>query len=103
MFKLKTGVSIQALTSQMVLAVTAVHSVYDSLGYDCVLTSGDDGLHGEKSLHYAGNACDFRTRCIPKEEHEHLTELIRDVLSVDFDVVLEETHIHVEYQPRGGR
>ena len=85
------------------VAVHVVASIYHEAGYKCVLTAGMDGQHSRASLHYAGHALDFRTRHVPMPEMEELVAEIRDCLGTDFDVVLEPTHLHVEYQPKGER
>lgn len=62
------------------------------------LTSVTDGKHGETSLHYAGFAVDI-------DHHDPgsfpwIREKLVDRLTVEFDVVVEATHIHIEFQPK---
>lgn len=63
-----------------------------------VITSGADGRHSLTSLHYSGNALDLRRRNL--RNPEGVVERLKDTLGIDYDVILEATHIHVEYQPR---
>jgi conjugal transfer mating pair stabilization protein TraG len=69
----------------------------------CTITSANDGQHSEKSLHYSGNALDFRTKDYLGDKMA-LVDSIRTALGPDFDVVLEDEglpneHVHLEYQP----
>lgn len=69
--------------------------------YDCVLTSGIEGKHGWSSEHFKGDAADFRIRHLPdRETAVDITQRISEALGDDFDVVLEDSHIHVEYDPK---
>lgn len=67
-----------------------------------VITAATDGPHSRASLHYSGSALDFRTRDLGLDRHgmESLAKTLRERLGHDFDVVLEETHLHVEWQPK---
>lgn len=67
---------------------------------EIVITSGLDGKHGAKSLHYTGNAFDIRTWIYTEAEIEQLMKDIKELLGKDYDVVLESDHIHIEYDPK---
>lgn len=101
--RLKTGVDISNIQPQIVFALIPADALYRDEGIECVITSGRDGKHSLTSLHYSGNAVDLRTRDL-KVKDSFLPSLIRDRLAdrlgVDYDVILEKTHIHLEYQPR---
>tara|TARA_R110002049_G_scaffold281333_1_gene460877 strand:+ start:38543 stop:38806 length:264 start_codon:yes stop_codon:yes gene_type:complete len=84
----------------MVLALMVADSVYKSHGYDATLTSGVEGKHSETSLHYAGGAGDLRINDLPQGVAPVIAADLGEALGEDFDVVLEETHIHIEFQPR---
>lgn len=83
---------------ELILAVMAAKDVYDNLGVDFVITSINDGKHSQTSLHYAGCAFDLRIWNI--ENPVRVANNIRAKLNIHYDVVLEPTHIHIEYQPR---
>jgi hypothetical protein len=51
-------------------------------------------------MHYAGAAVDIRTRDLAPEEQKKFEARVRECLGEDFDVVLEETHLHLEFQPK---
>ena len=64
------------------------------------ITSLMDGTHSARSLHYSGRAVDFRTRDLSALEVAHLAAALKSDLGPAFDVVVEETHIHVEWDPK---
>jgi hypothetical protein len=66
-------------------------------GEDLVITCGTDGKHRTGSLHYIGHAVDIRRSSL--KDAELTVGKFRNVLGDDFDVILEPTHIHVEFQP----
>lgn len=100
MIQLKYGVDLLGLKPEAVIAVICAASVLREHGYATVVTSVSDGTHGRASLHYAGLAIDLRTSHIPEDDRGTMSSLIADALGAQFDVVLEETHIHIEFQPK---
>ena len=97
---LKEGVSLVGINPALVIGAIVVADAYAELGTDCVITSALDGQHSETSLHYVGNALDFRTRDLSPEQQQQLTATLKERLGADFDVVLESDHCHVELQAR---
>lgn len=100
MIHLKEGVKLHGLTPEMNLGIQIVHGAYLTLGYICVVTSVSDGEHMKGSLHYKGCAADFRIKQLSKNALARLPGLCRARLGDDFDVVLEQTHLHVEWDPK---
>ena len=96
---LKKGVSIKNLVPQMVFAVMVVNDWCKENDVECVVTSGDEGRHMAGSLHYEGKALDFRTRDLPAHSKPAMFAEVQERLGSDFDVVLEKTHLHIEWQP----
>ena len=96
---LKEGVQLTGLRPEMVLATVVIDAVYTELGVPTVITSAVDGQHSENSLHYTGLALDFRTNTLPPDFQGKLLNLVTTRLGAEFDVVLEEDHLHVEFQP----
>ena len=106
---LKPGVRISKLTPPMALGNQVVHCVYSEHSYPCIITSGEDGRHSPKSLHYSGNALDYRTKNIVSiKEKMRVLAVCRERLGKNYDVLLEclnrpNEHLHVEYDPPGGK
>jgi hypothetical protein len=99
--ELKQGVKPLGITTEIILAVLIASEVYKSFEVDFVVTSITDGKHSQQhSLHYSGNAFDIRIKNIPdKKMIDEIFLEIRRRLTNDYQVVLEPTHIHIEYQP----
>ena len=99
---IKPGVSLKKLTPQMAVAYTIASFIYqEKAGVPCVITAGSDGTHGPHSLHYEGNALDLRTKHLRPDQIHPIQVALVMALSDEFDVVLEDDHIHIEYQPKG--
>lgn len=99
MLRLKPGVRVVGVRQEIVLAITIAHSVFAAHGYTCTVTSIVDGQHSAKSLHYPGCAFDARTRHLADGLAETIANELSEALGVDYDVVLEPTHLHIEFQP----
>lgn len=93
---LNNNVSIRGIKAETVLAINIIHLVYSSINEHLTITSITDGEHMPKSLHYVGFALDIRK---PTSEYDIDYDL-RKCLGKEFDVVVEEDHIHIEYQPK---
>lgn len=105
MFQLKHSVELDDLRPQITLAILVAKDVYSTLGYDLTITSANDSKHSTTSLHYSGQAIDLRVRGMSQSEMKSVSELIRERLTMHFDVSLESSttsnaHIHIEYQPK---
>lgn len=98
--RIKDGVRLQGINPVMVIADAVVASCFEHAGAYCMITSCTDGPHSDQSLHYAGLALDYRTNHITPALAEGVAHLARERLGDGFDVVLEQTHIHVEYDPK---
>lgn len=70
----------------------------DHLADDLVVTSICDGEHSRTSLHWSGCAADLRRWNIP--DPNSFVDWLREALTDEFDVVLEDDHIHMEFQPK---
>lgn len=85
---------------EIVRARRIVAQVWQSRGATVTVTSGLDGTHQAKSLHYEGLAEDYRTSDAPKGQLLGMVSEIRALLGGSYDVVLESTHLHVEFDPK---
>lgn len=96
--RFKDSVRQRGASTVIVLAIYATDRVYADFNERLVVTSLTDGKHMIGSLHHTGEAFDCR---LPQTaDPSHIADAIRDALGPNYDVVLEETHIHVEYDPR---
>jgi hypothetical protein len=96
--KIKKGASLQGLNPVMREVLVEADKIWESLGKELVVTSGTDGAHRAGSLHYYGYALDFRTRYFS----ERCRRIAYNRLCVKLDtepfmVLLQPTHIHVQY------
>ncbi|MEQ8504574.1 MAG: hypothetical protein RIB80_04560 [Rhodospirillales bacterium] len=97
---LKPGVRIHGIRPETHIGITICWSVFQSLGLDMTVTSVTEGKHSRGSLHYQGAAFDLRTRDMTFEQKHAAVQGLADALGDDFDVVVEKTHLHIEYQPK---
>ncbi len=107
----KAGVELDGLKPEMVPAVEAANEVAHQLtGEPTTITSGLDGEHKDGSLHPEGLAVDVRRvdRVVDQFGRVHFPDLaqaieqtnaIRAELGDDYDVILEATHVHIEFDP----
>lgn len=100
MISIKDSVSIQGMRPELMFGVLVAYDAYTMWGCHFTLTSVCDGKHSETSLHYSGCAFDCRTRDVDPNILDKIVEQIADGLGEHFDVIKEETHLHIEYQPR---
>ena len=98
--KLKKGVKLLGIRPELLIAIQIAEGIYTEHGQELVITSVCDGKHSFTSLHYSGNAVDFRTRYFDEQTILNVALALQTSLTKDFDVVIEPTHLHIEYQPR---
>ena len=91
------GRVLQQIVQFVTLAIIQAQNVFRNLNEPMVITSMLDGVHSHKSLHYAGQAVDIR-----RPSSHTIDEIMVQLkyLGPLYDIVLEPTHIHIEYQPK---
>jgi len=94
---IKAGVDISRLKRECRRSLPKVQRVLDVDGEELTITSTYEGNHGEGSLHYADEAYDIE---LPHHDPIGRCSDIRKDLGPDFDVVGEDTHIHIEHDPK---
>lgn len=105
---LSRGVSVE-----IACVVPFVKSVFDSHKLPCILTSITDRKHGVGSLHYIGDAVDVLWSAewgvSPNLVRQQLFQALNGMsmmraidigLRVDYDIVFEDDHFHIEFQPK---
>lgn len=102
MLRLKPGVDLRLIVPQVVFALNVAERLYAKFDAECVVTSGRDGRHSDRSLHYLGRAVDLRTRVFTANQAAALRNELADALGPQYDVILESDHIHLEWDPRKG-
>jgi hypothetical protein len=102
MKRIKDGASVAGLRPEIQIAWDVANEVYEKHGFVCWLTEGTGGKHGRGSLHYVGLAIDLRTTLveISATVAKQIAADIRLALNEQYDVVVEPTHIHIEFQPK---
>ena len=95
--KIKKGAVIAGVQAPMQKAFDAADEIWEEHGQEAVITEGVGGKHSQNSLHYYGYAIDLRTRYFPAEEHQEIARKLQERLGEDYDVVVHNTHIHVEW------
>lgn len=94
---IKEGAVIRGLHPAMRRALKAADAIWSAYGQELVVTSGLDGEHSRWSWHNYGCAVDLRTRYFSAGEVASIAQDMREALGRDYDVVIEPTHMHVEY------
>lgn len=98
---LKSGVNPKGMRPEILLAVIVANEVYSLHGHNLVITSICDGVHSENSYHYSGLAIDCRTHYFDGRDETHkVANAIKERLGALYDVVVEATHIHIEFDER---
>lgn len=97
---LDSGVLIDDLEQIMFRAIFAAAQVFNKRNIPLTITSTTSGRHMEGSLHYHGLAIDLRVWRIPHAIRQRVINELRhslNLISHHFQVILEEIHIHIEY------
>lgn len=96
---LKMGVDISRLARPLRRKLAGIDEIFVLMtGRESVVTSTYEGGHAPSSLHYSNEAIDLR---LPDRDHSEVIVKLRQYLGKEYDVVIELTHIHVEYDPKG--
>lgn len=95
-----SSVKIQGIRTELLFGLIVADQVYKEYGKELVITSLNDGNHSVTSLHYSGCAADLRTNYFTPNECIKVEHEIKERLGIDYDVIFETNHIHLEYQPR---
>ena len=94
---IKAGVDISRLKPEIRKKLTVIERTVDAITEEeLIITSTYEGTHSAGSLHYANLAVDIRRANNP----DAVRQEIKRGLGADYDVILENDHIHIEYDPK---
>ena len=91
------------LKPEITCTFTIIDEACASHGVRAILSSGVDRTHGAKSLHYAGLAVDVTWKGFQASDpivRAAILAALVSALGSNYDVVLEDDHIHIEFQPK---
>ena len=97
--KIKPGVNLEGVNWRMFFAAVVAEEIYKKYGAELVITSANDGKHGDKTLHHKGLALDLRTWNLNGRETE-VCAALNKALGGFYQAVLEKDHIHLEWDER---
>lgn len=92
----KMGVDYSRLKDPIRSKLRIIDNIFGRNGNEAVLTATFGGLHSPSSFHYVDLAADFRLGI----HNDVILKELRQHLGKDYDVVLETTHFHIEYDPK---
>jgi uncharacterized ferritin-like protein (DUF455 family) len=103
MIRFKKGVHVNDLRYPIIHAIKEAHYEYQALDLDLTITewfraAGSNSPHMVGSYHHSGLAVDCRTWKV--ENPQKLAQAIKKRLGQYYDVIVEDTHIHIEFDER---
>ena len=105
MVRCKDGVDLYGLQYEMRLVLIEADRIWRKHGQELVITSTweNNTPHGANSYHWFGYAVDFRTNYFGNEQAKIVRDELRLVLPEMYDVVLEDDHMHIEFDVERAR
>lgn len=97
--RLGSQARIGGITVESAVAILIATELWRENAESLVIYHVTDGKHMRGSLHYVGQAWDGS---LPKRNPEKVITELGLRLGLDYDVVTEKAHVHVEYQPKTG-
>ena len=96
----KDGVKVDGVKKETIELMLLLNGYFVAqVGKLFVITSCTDGKHMKNSKHYSGYAIDIRTRHLTVCEINNLLAWFKKWHDKEYDMVVENDHIHVEYDP----
>lgn len=96
---IKEGVTLKGMSTEIIVALAEAEVLHRKLfDRELVVTEGM-ASRSYNSKHTTGNAFDMRIWRLTSYEKHVFLQLLRSRLGPQYDVVLEQDHIHVEYDP----
>ena len=97
--QIKEDVFIYGLKPETLFGMLICKSVFDDAKQKFTITSVVDGQHRKGSKHYNGYAFDLRIFDLRGISTIEMGDRLKRALGGQFDVVVEPSHIHVEFDP----
>jgi len=102
--ELKNGnVKLLGVRPELLFGLTIIDTLHTNMfGFNMVITSVAESTakHSKTSLHYSGCAADIRIRTMPPHLINKFHEMAIARLGSEFDLVHEDNHFHLEFQPK---
>ena len=102
--ELKNGnVKLYGCRPELLFGLTIIDTLHTELfGFNMVITSVAEtsSRHSPTSLHYTGCAADIRCRTMAPHLIQKFMEMAVSRLGSEFDIIHEDNHIHLEFQPK---
>ena len=98
---IKSGVDLTDMSTAIIDIFDDIATVWQehAPGITPTITAGRDGKHRTDSKHYTGEAIDLRTRDLTQSQIRAIRDALSAAIGSSYDVVIEPTHLHVEYDP----
>lgn len=93
----KDGVKLDKLQFVMRPVLVEAEEIWQENGRELVITSTTESVHSAGSYHYYGLAVDLRTNYFDEVTKQKVYKKLQEKLEGRFRVVLEKTHIHVQF------
>jgi hypothetical protein len=94
---IKAGVSIDRLDHSIRTKLNSMDYELKTYGSELIITSTYEGNHSPGSLHYQNKAIDIR---YPRLKATEYITFLRNTLGPNYDVIEENDHIHIEFDPK---
>ena len=97
--RFKEGVPNDTLEPEILAGAKILDAIFTEK-LEMMITSTTDGKHMKKSLHYNGQAVDIRILTLSSAMIHDIFVEAKKRLGKNFDLVIEQNHFHLEYDPK---
>tara|TARA_Y100000310_G_C20667267_1_gene808280 strand:- start:1936 stop:2205 length:270 start_codon:yes stop_codon:yes gene_type:complete len=88
--RLKSDVRLEGVSPEIAFVMPAIARVFADVNAELTITS----------IHNVGKAIDLRSRDLSKPKLQVIVHALKDALGPSFDIVVEGSHVHLEYDPK---
>jgi hypothetical protein len=96
----KAGVLNNGVKPEILTAMLVANAIMARANQPFVVTSCTEAVHSPGSKHYVGYAFDFRLSSLGDAANKDILAKMKASLTEEYDVILEENHFHVEFDPK---